>query len=134
MTNTTDTSPEAVERLNALHRQLCFENGDHPQEIDTPYSLGADALVRVRALSAALKYERKENAELKQECAAAWGKCGERRIAQEAAEAERDALKAELAEAVRFFEAIADGRFRTPSENVRRARAFLARHQKGTKP
>ena len=54
--------------------------------------------------------------------------------AAQAARTERDALKAEWAEAVRFFEAIADGRFRTPSENVRRARAFLARHQKGTKP
>jgi len=30
--------------LRALHAQACFEQGDHKDEVDTPYSLGADAI------------------------------------------------------------------------------------------
>ena len=130
MTNTPDTSPEAVERLNALHRQLCFENGDHPQEIDTPYSLGADALVRVRALSAAhaaaLVRERDANAKAMQHLRRA-----------EAADAERTALKAELARLRALMEArdaFERGEPSQPPETGVQKRAFPARHQKGTKP
>ena len=55
MSDTLDLMPEAVKRLKRVHRQVCFESGDHPDEIDTPYSLGADALERVSALSAKLE-------------------------------------------------------------------------------
>ena len=30
--------------LRALHTQACFEQGNHKDEVDTPYSLGADAI------------------------------------------------------------------------------------------
>ena len=144
MTNTTDTSPEAVERF--------FD----PVECALDPQGSSAAL---RALSAALEAERKENAELKQECAAAWDKCEERRIAQEAAEAElmgaqgqiadaqsylaeRDALKAELAEAIEkaYREGWSDGSAdeiheygSNPQDDwliSGTRRAFLARHQK----
>ena len=42
-----------------------------------------------------------------------------------AQKARAEAVEAKLKEAAIFIEAIADGRFRTPSENVRRARAAL---------
>lgn len=35
---------QAAEFLDALHKQTCFEQGDHPDEIDTAFSLGADAI------------------------------------------------------------------------------------------
>ena len=44
--------------------------------------------------------------------------------------AERDALKAELAEAMDFIQHVADGHPKDYSDNMDRARAFLARHQK----
>ena len=89
----------------------------------------------LRALSAALEYERKENAELKQECEAAWDKCGERRIAQETADAERTALKAELARLRALMEArdaFERGEPSQPPETGVQKRAFLART--GDKP
>ena len=46
--------------------------------------------------------------------------------------AERDALKAELAEAVDFIQHVADGHPKDYSDNMDRARAFLAHHQKET--
>ena len=46
--------------------------------------------------------------------------------------AERDALKAELADAVDFIQHVADGHPKDYSDNTERARAFLARHQKET--
>ena len=42
MTNET----KARSALMEMHRQVCFENGDHPDEVDTPYSVGADAITR----------------------------------------------------------------------------------------
>lgn len=42
---------ERVAFLRHLHEQVSFENGDHPKEIDTAYSAGADALERA-AISA----------------------------------------------------------------------------------
>lgn len=35
---------KAAARLDALHTQTCFESGDHPEEVETPFSLGADAI------------------------------------------------------------------------------------------
>ena len=32
--------------LEGLHNQVCFENGDHPDEVNTAYSIGADAIAR----------------------------------------------------------------------------------------
>ena len=52
--NNLDTSPEAVAFLRDQHAASCYENGDHKYEVDTPYSLGADAIGRVTALSAQL--------------------------------------------------------------------------------
>lgn len=36
--------------LREQHRQVCFEQGDHPDEIDTAYSAGADAIERLHAI------------------------------------------------------------------------------------
>jgi hypothetical protein len=41
-----DAKSEAAQFLMSQHHQICFERGDHPQEIDTAYSFGADALYR----------------------------------------------------------------------------------------
>lgn len=46
------TSEWASSSLRNLHRTLCYERGDHPDEIDTAASLGADALDRVEAIAA----------------------------------------------------------------------------------
>jgi hypothetical protein len=51
-----DLTQKSVVQLRRIHHQVCFENGDHPDEIDTPYSLGADALERMEALSAASEH------------------------------------------------------------------------------
>ncbi len=83
-----------------------------------------EAALTLRALSAALETGRKENAELKQECAAAWDKCEERRIAQEAAEA---AIRAAFDRLDRRH--IANTEHQKAKEILR---AFLARHQKET--
>ena len=42
----TDAKSNAAQFLMSQHHQICFERGDHPQEVDTAYSLGADALYR----------------------------------------------------------------------------------------
>lgn len=34
----------AAVRMLELHRQVCEEQGDHPDEVDTAYSLSFDAL------------------------------------------------------------------------------------------
>jgi hypothetical protein len=36
--------------LKEQHRLSCFETGDHPDEVDTPYSKGAEAIMRMDAL------------------------------------------------------------------------------------
>lgn len=41
---------EWVDFLRAEHHQLCFENGDHPSEVSTAYSEGADAIERLYAI------------------------------------------------------------------------------------
>lgn len=49
--------------LQDMHRQTCFEAGDHPDEVDTPFSLGSDALSRLLTLEAyALRARRVEAA------------------------------------------------------------------------
>jgi|AntAceMinimDraft_11_1070367.scaffolds.fasta_scaffold182722_1 hypothetical protein len=40
----------AVHMLRQAHDQLCFEQGDHKDEIDTAYSMGADAIERLGAM------------------------------------------------------------------------------------
>ena len=30
--------------LMGVHKRVCFEHGDHPYEVDTPYSVGAEAI------------------------------------------------------------------------------------------
>jgi hypothetical protein len=70
-----DAKSKAAQFLMSQHHQICFERGDHPQEIDTAYSFGADALYRanlpptdkeclrnekVRALVEALKDMRRQ--------------------------------------------------------------------------
>ena len=37
--------------LRRQHEAACFEVGQHPDEFDTPFSTGADAIERVAALS-----------------------------------------------------------------------------------
>lgn len=41
---------KAVAFLRRQHEEACFEQGDHKDEVDTPYSLGADAMEQVAAL------------------------------------------------------------------------------------
>ena len=56
MTDQTPTRAEveaqrrAASFLRSQHKQLCFEQGDHKDEVDTAYSLGADAIERCTAL------------------------------------------------------------------------------------
>jgi hypothetical protein len=62
MTDTTHDDlvrSKAARKLNEVHRQVCFENGDHALEVDTPYSLGAAAI----NLTTATKAERDALAE-----------------------------------------------------------------------
>ena len=33
-----------ISLLRSQHEQVCYENGDHPDEVDTAYSVGADAI------------------------------------------------------------------------------------------
>lgn len=71
MTDPTPTRAE-VERcaasfLRSQHEQLCFEQGDHKDEVDTAYSLGADANERCAALR-----ERAEAAERERDGAVQW--------------------------------------------------------------
>jgi sugar/nucleoside kinase (ribokinase family) len=39
-------------KLREMHRDWCFENGYRPDEIDTPFSAGADAIQITKALKA----------------------------------------------------------------------------------
>lgn len=55
-----DWRRKAITSLKELHHQACFENGDHPDEIDTAYSLGADAIRFETALRARLAEVEKE--------------------------------------------------------------------------
>ena len=142
----TNTSPEAVERLAKYHDWR--DDGD------------SGTAATLRALSA-------ERDALKQSLEKAVFACGDqarargeaegklaasemagvvdgwkaRAEAAEAAESERDALKAELAEAVGVLQMIVGGAVYTAAdgfskphepEQSRIARAFLARHQKET--
>ena len=129
-----DTSPEAVERYLDMR---------HNHEADL---IPVSAKALIRALSAALEAERESHTatlkDAQDECARA-----------EAAETDRDALKAELADAVdtanQAIDVIASVQsYKQPDDpwtenaltmcehevfdfDVETARAFLARHQKG---
>lgn len=56
MTDPTPTRAEveaqrrAVSFLRSQHAQICFERGDHKDEVDTPWSRGADAIEECAAL------------------------------------------------------------------------------------
>ncbi|HDZ51401.1 hypothetical protein LCGC14_0113320 [marine sediment metagenome] len=39
-------------QLQEMHRAACFEAGDHPEEVDTAFSLGADAMQRMAVIDA----------------------------------------------------------------------------------
>ena len=93
MTNTPDTSPEAVERFT--RHEVMWTGDGH-----TPKPSADGTWVRYEDYAAL--------------------------------SAERDALKAELAEAVDFIQHVADGHPKDYSDNMDRARAFIARHQKET--
>ena len=107
MTNTPDTSPEAVERYEARQR------------LDRALNTPSSALREIREWK-----DRAEDAE-----ADLMGAQGQIADAQSYL-AERDALKAELAEAVEFVEDLLSGRDRDDDWRVD-ARAIIARHQKG---
>ena len=51
----TNTTPAAVAFLRDQHASACYENGDAKDEVETPFSLGADAIERVAALFAQLE-------------------------------------------------------------------------------
>ncbi|AGG91192.1 MULTISPECIES: hypothetical protein [unclassified Sulfitobacter] len=51
----TDAQRKAHTFLMGQHRQSCFEQGDHPDETDTPYSIGADAIARPMTVAEAAK-------------------------------------------------------------------------------
>jgi hypothetical protein len=36
--------------LTEMHKESCSEMGEHPDEVDTPYSVGADAIERLAAM------------------------------------------------------------------------------------
>ena len=132
MTNTPHTSPEAVERL-----ALCRDERGNP--ILVPLWKGAymryeDHVENLRALSAALEVEKERSNkfmwQMRDTCKRA-----------ETAEAERDALKAELAQAVGVLQYVAeeddaviycDEAATALTRAATKARAFLARHQKET--
>lgn len=64
----TDINKGVVDKLRWLHEAYCFEEGYHPNEEESPYSLGADAIAvsatqsaRIAELEAALM-QCKENA------------------------------------------------------------------------
>lgn len=35
---------EAADELEDMHKQVCYENGEHPDEVDTPYLIGAGCI------------------------------------------------------------------------------------------
>ena len=143
-----DTSPEAVERLKTQRDQEDTSPRGCKATMQTyPCSNDCPCALRdqVIALSAALEAERgwQTVAESNQQMAQSW------QARAEAAESERDALKAELAEAVevsrpfaKFSEqypnakpdvecvSIHDPDARIVMGDFHRSRAFLARHQK----
>jgi hypothetical protein len=41
-----------VALLRHMHREACYAEGDHPDEIDTAFSEGADAIERLAAIDA----------------------------------------------------------------------------------
>lgn len=45
-------------QLQELHREACFEAGDHPEEVDTAFSVGADAIQRLAAIDARAEAEK----------------------------------------------------------------------------
>ena len=113
-----DTSPEAVERLAQYHD---WRDDGESQTADI-----------IRALSAALEAEKAESVRFQKGWSLVVDQCDKEYARAEAAEAERDALKAELAEAVDALEniTIAIGMGWDLDGVVDDARAFLARHQK----
>ena len=141
MTNTPDTAPEAVERMARL-----LERGR------------GDVSATLRALSAALGAEKRalaicedERGQWERHCKSAESRAERaEKLTDEmvshirAAEAERDALKAELAEAVALLRKSTTAIDELTSDNlgtldykaikllIRKTRASLARHQKET--
>jgi hypothetical protein len=53
-------SQRRVKALRDLHEQSCFEAGVLPDEVDTPFSAGADAIERLDALEASGVLKRSE--------------------------------------------------------------------------
>ena len=51
----TDAKSSARIFLTDQHRQCCFEAGDHPDEVDTAYSIGAYAIARPVTVAEAAK-------------------------------------------------------------------------------
>lgn len=47
-----DETRKHLAYLKEQHRLSCFETGDHPDEVETPYSKGAEAIERLQALDA----------------------------------------------------------------------------------
>lgn len=45
-------------QLQDMHRSACFEAGDHPDEVDTAFSAGADAIERLAAIDARAEAEK----------------------------------------------------------------------------
>lgn len=48
----TEDTRKQCDLLREDHLMVCFEQGDHPDEITTAYSAGADALERIAAIDA----------------------------------------------------------------------------------
>ena len=123
---TPDTSPEAVERMAEWLYDLpcCHDSPQHTSERCKQCERTVAATLR--ALSAELEVERTSHTATLKDAQADHARA-------ESAEAERDALKAELAEAVEVIiiaQALIDPCY--PSQHgdwQRGARAFLARHQ-----
>lgn len=92
----TDKIREAVELLRDQHNAACFENGDHKDEVDTPWSLGADAIEIALALQARAEKAGAAARESAMQELASLGQAAEAHAAQLKAEAERDALQAEV--------------------------------------
>ena len=112
MTNTPDTSPEAVERFK-FQGMAADDEGMWVRYSD--YAV----------LSAALEFQKRHKRLIAGDKIDAVSELRQ-------VKAERDGLKAELAEAVDFIQHVADGHPKDYSDNTERARAFLARHQKET--
>ncbi|MBQ0717631.1 MAG: hypothetical protein KBT76_14620 [Sulfitobacter litoralis] len=46
----TDIAMQRAAFLRRQHEAACFDVGSHPDEVDTPYSAGADAIERLAAI------------------------------------------------------------------------------------